>query len=485
MAVLWRWLLDHLAVAGIVVEAIAFALVPAVLVRRREPSSTVAWILTLVFLPGLGALLFLLHGRDRMRWPAKRKRAADDVVAAKLAAARSWKLGEEGEELAALDPNERRIFRVCTGLESVELSSGNHVTLFTDGRLATAAMERAIEAAERCVFAEYYLIRDDAAGARFREHLARAAARGVEVRLLVDAYGCFWLPKRWYRPLRDAGVRVAAFLPMSEALRLPLNLRTHRKILVVDGKLGFTGGLNIGNEYVADTDGEPRWRDTHLGLRGPAVASLASIFLQDWHFNTGMSEVTADYFPEPSEHGPAALAVVPSGPDRVGEPVHRTFFAAIVGARHRVWITTPYFVPDKVLLVALQTAALRGVDVQIILPSRSNHRVTQAAGRSYYAELLEHGVALYEYLPGMLHAKTMLVDHDVSLVGSANMDARSFRLNFEVHTLIHDESLGKALDDAFREDRARSRRVELERWAQRPFRARVAEGAARLVSPIL
>jgi cardiolipin synthase len=469
---------------GIAAEAFAFALVPAVLTRRSEPASTIAWILTLVFLPGLGAILFLLHGRDRMRWPAKRKRAADAVMATRLLAKRGR--SQPKDPIAALDPVARPIFQICQGLGSaIELSVGNHVELFTDGRAATNAMEAAIEAAERSVLAQYYLIRNDGTGARFRDLLCEVARRGVEVRLLIDAYGCFWLPHSWFRPLKLAGVKVVEFLPLALALQLPMNLRTHRKILVIDGALGFTGGLNIGDEYVSGTPREPRWRDTHLSIRGPAVGSLTTIFLQDWHFMTGVAEVESHFFPEGRRVGSATVAVVPSGPDHPIPPIHRAFFAAITGARRRVWITTPYFVPDASLLVALETAALRGVDVQMILPSRSNHRVTQKAGCSFYAELLEFGVRLYEYMPGMIHAKTMLVDDEIALVGSANMDMRSFRLNFEVHTLLHDAAVAATLEAAFIADRARSRLLEREVWSRRPWRSRLAEGAARLVSPIL
>jgi cardiolipin synthase len=264
-----------------------------------------------------------------------------------------------------------------------------------------------------------------------------------------------------------------------------MNLRTHRKILVVNGVEAFTGGLNVGDEYVARTARQPQWRDTHIRIQGPAVASLSTIFLMDWHFMTGANELPRHFFPEQAKSGAATVAIIPSGPDDPHEAIHRAFFAAIVGARRRVWITTPYFVPDRSLLVALESAALRGVDVQMILPSSSNHKVTHRAGQSYYAELLESGVLLYEYLPGMIHSKTMVVDDHVALVGSANMDMRSFRLNFEVHTLIYDRGVVDTLETSFELDRERSRPIAPGAWLTRPWRRRVAEGAARLVSPIL
>ena len=472
--------------AGIGVEILAFALIPAVLLRRRDPSSTIAWILTLVFLPGLGAALFLLHGRDRMRWPAKRKLAADAGLAAQLERARERTRTDASTALTELDELGKDLFRLCEHLGTwVDVTPGNRITLYSNGHEAMLAIEDAIEHAETCVFAEYYLVRNDAAGERFREALARAARRGVDVRLLVDAYGSFWLPKRWSSELVRAGAKVEQFLPLALALQLPMNLRTHRKILVVDGREAFTGGLNIGDEYVGEKAGQPMWRDSHVRIVGPAAASLTSIFLSDWHFMTGTTETEQRFFPLTPEVGSAIVAVVPSGPDDPHEAIHRAFFAAIVGARRRAWITTPYFVPDRSLLVALETAARRGVEVKLLLPAHSNHRVTHAAGRSFYGELLDAGVQLYEYLPGMIHAKTMLVDDHIGFVGSANMDMRSFRLNFEVHTLAHDASLALDLAQAFERDLTDCRRIEPASWRARSAWARVREGGARLLSPIL
>jgi cardiolipin synthase len=471
---------------GVAVTSFGFALVPLVLLRRREPSSTIAWILALIFLPGLGAALFLMHGRDRVRWPARRKRAADEVVRVRLRAERRASLLGAEAELEAMQASERRIFKVCSGHGAgTEISAGNRVELLGDGRAAIDAMSRAIDGAKESVLFECYLIRNDETGKAFRDRLVRAAERGVDVRVLVDAYGCFWLPNSWYRPLRRAGVKLAEFLPLRLAFRLPMNLRTHRKILIVDGRVAFTGGVNIGDEYARATPREPMWCDSHIKVEGPAVGSLTGVFLRDWHFMTGEMAVSEGFFPTCSAGGTVTMAVVPSGPDDTLEAIHRTFFAAIVAAQRRVWITTPYFVPDRSLLVALETAALRGVDVQMILPSRSNHKVTHRAGCSYYTELLEFGVAIYEYQPGMIHKKTMLVDDAVSLVGSANMDMRSFRLNFEVHALMYDRALAEQLEASFLRDREQARKLDPERWAARPWSRRVGEGAARLVSPIL
>jgi len=476
------------AATGAFFEIIAMLLIPQVLMRRKEPSSTIAWILTLIFLPALGAVLFLLFGRDRVRWPARRKREQDARVRANVAAlAPQPRAEEDAAMIRAADASDLEIalFKVGAELTHARPTASNDVRILTGGTETYAALGEAIDGARHHVHAEYYLIRKDATGAWFRERLVAAASRGVEVRLLMDGFGCFALGHSWGRALRKAGARDAFFLPMRSLFLQPVNLRNHRKIVVVDGTVAFTGGLNIGDEYKGVMPGVGEWRDLHMRIEGPAASDLQRVFFQDWSFATGEEPPPAPYFPDPKPTGDAIIAIVPSGPDTRTEAIHRLFFGAIAGSRDRVFITTPYFVPDQAILVALELAAMRGVDVKLILPFRSNHRVTYHAGRSYYEPLLESGVKLYEYEPGIIHAKTMVVDGKVALVGSANMDLRSFRLNFEVHTLVHDPANAYALERAFHRDLEKCRLMTLDTWRARGRRLRILEGASRLVSPLL
>jgi cardiolipin synthase len=477
-------------VSALAVWAIALALIPLVLVRRKEPSSTIAWILTLVFLPLLGALLFLLFGRDRVRWPAKRKRALDAIVRAQVADARD----ETGDadrtsQLPTLDGAsalEQALFRVGAHLTQLRATGGNRVEVLSDGNATFEALGAAIDAARHHVHAQYYLIRNDATGCWFRDRLVAAAKRGVTVRLLLDGYGCLAVGGAWRRPLRRAGVRIGEFLPMRSVLLQPVNLRNHRKIVVVDGELAFTGGFNVGDEYRGHMPGVGGWRDVHLRIEGPAAGELQRVFFQDWAFATNEPIDPRDYFPRTARaRGDATIAIVPSGPDTHNEAIHRLFFGAIVGAESKVRVTTPYFVPTESLLVAMEFAAMRGVDVKLLLPARSNHAVTFHAGRSFYGQLLDAGVDVREYEPGIVHAKTLVADDRVALVGSANMDLRSFRLNFEVHTLVHDRTTAATLREGFASYVRESRRVEPGRWRDRSWGLRVKEGASRLVSPLL
>jgi cardiolipin synthase len=477
-----------LKVAGLVFWAVALALVPLVLVRRKEPSSTIAWILALVFLPAVGTLLFLLFGRDRVRWPAKRKRELDAVVRAQVAEARDHPDDAARKSTPPASRLERALFKVGARLTHQSATGGNKVDVLTDGNATYDAIGAAIDGARHHVHAQYYLIRDDATGRWFRDRLIAAAQRGVTVRLLVDGFGCFPLGAAWHRPLRRAGVKVGVFLPMRSVLLQPINLRNHRKIVVVDGSIAFTGGFNVGDEYRGQMAGIGRWRDVHLRIEGPAAAELQRVFFQDWAFATSEPIAAQDYFPKlQNTSGDATVAIVPSGPDTRSESIHRLFFSAIAGAEREVLVTTPYFVPTESLLVAMEVAAMRDVDIKLVLPmpERSNHAVTTHAGRSFYTPLLESGVGVLEYERGMVHAKTLVADRQVSFVGSANMDLRSFRLNFEVHALVHDPTTAAALCGAFADYEVASRRIDAATWHARSWRLKLKEGAARLVSPLL
>jgi cardiolipin synthase len=490
---------------GILVEIIALALVPLVVLRRKEPSSTAAWILALVFLPGLGATLFLLFGRDRVRLPVQWKRDADQALVKSRRHHRHASPAHRDALARIPTAVDRELFRISSALPGGEPSLGNAAALLVDGEATYAAIGEAIDAATHHVHAEYYLVERGKMADWFAEKLVAAARRGVAVRLLLDGFGTFWIARRWVRALRKGGVEVAFFLPARLIFFQPMNLRNHRKIVVVDGETAFTGGINISDEY-RGVRGQAPWRDTHLRVRGPAAQALGQVFDLDWHFAT-RREITRDrdrdrgndpdpdFDPPaklraraPDEAGDAAVSIVRSGPDVAGplrETIHRLFFSAITLARSRVYVTTPYFIPDRAIIVALQTAAMRGVDVRLLLPRRNNHPFVGQAGRSFYEDLLWAGVAIHEYGPGMIHAKTMVVDGTVAMVGSANMDLRSFRLNFEVHALVRDAATAAQLEACFEADLALSSPIDPVSFAARPWTQKVIEGAARLLSPMM
>ncbi|MCA9772616.1 MAG: cardiolipin synthase [Myxococcales bacterium] len=352
---------------------------------------------------------------------------------------------------------------------------GNRVDVLLDAADTYAALEAAIEGARHHVHLSYYIFRADETGLRFLKLLARKASEGVEVRLLVDGWGSSELGDPQVAPLVQAGGRFAVFAPVRWLVRAPtLNLRNHRKIVVVDGRIGFTGGLNIGDEYRGKLARRGPWRDTHLRVEGPATARLQEIFAEDWFYAADEDLARHAYFPRPEPAGPSAVQIIESGPDESAEQIHRALFVAVTQAKERVWMTNPYFVPDRALLVAFETAARRGVDVRLLLPGRSDSPLTFHAGRGFYPFLLEAGCKVYEYTHGMLHSKTMVVDGCWSTVGSANMDRRSFALNFEANAIIHDVAVNRRLAEVFERDLLDARPATLPRstdWGRRALEA--------------
>ncbi|MFW5921483.1 MAG: cardiolipin synthase, partial [Polyangiales bacterium] len=411
---------------------VSLAFIPFVLVRRKEAPSAIAWIMVLVFLPILGMILFWFLGRDRVRRPAAAKASANVDVRGRLS---QYDLLESPELEPLLEQqraDKRGVMRLAAHVARMDVVPGNDVQVLVGAPDTYDAHIEAIEAAEDHVHLEFYIIRPDEPGRRLRDALVAAAERGVHVRLLKDGFGSRTLGRRFLGPLRRAGAHVATFLPLDPIRRAyTFNLRNHRKLMIVDGRIGFTGGINFGEEFLP-------WRDVHLRIHGPAVHQLQAIFAEDWYFASRYHLAHPAFFPDVQPQGKSVMQLVESGPDATVESIHRLYFAAIASARDRVSLITPYFVPDRALLVALQTAALRGVDVRLVLPSTSNHRVTFHAGRSFYDELLGAGVSIHEYGPGMVHTKAMIVDGTFATVGSANLDVRSFRLNFELIAVLWD-----------------------------------------------
>ncbi len=466
---------------------LAFAIIVRVLLQQREASATLAWILIIVFLPFLGVALFFLIGRPRVRRRTRKRLRSRDALERGPG---HLPYRDSGCDLVVPEsemPNLPRIIsRVATCVNDTPPLQGNRTEVFIDTDLAYDRMEAAIRSARHHVHMMSYIYRDDLAGRRFRDLLIEKAREGVEVRLLVDAVGSHHLDSGFFLPLQNAGGKYAEFMPV-----LPLrphwrpNLRNHRKILVTDGRVGFAGGLNIGDEYQGRKKKYAPWRDTHMRAEGPAAWRLQEIFAEDWFFATDEDLIDSRYFPDLRPAGEDLIQVVESGPDQPYETIHTVFFTAITEAQKRVYITTPYFVPDAAVLMALKTASWRGVDVRVLLPGKSDLKLIQMAGRSYHQELLEAGVKLYEHRPGMLHAKTMVVDRNWATVGSANMDIRSFRLNFEVNLLVSSSNFAARMETIFKQDIIGARELTLEETQNKSRPTRFIESICRMLSPVL
>lgn len=474
-----------LATAFTIVEiAIIAALVPWIALEKRAPVATLAWILLVIALPIAGPVVYYLIGHRRVkRTRFKRLRARLGLRAARD------RLHKEPSS-SARDPADlraRQLMTLATEVCESPPSTATSLRFLFDGDETFAALTEAIRAARHHVHLEYYIFEPDHTGTALRDLLIERARAGIEVRLLVDGVGSHRLRRGFLAPLRAAGARVAFFGPV----RLPrlrprhVNFRTHRKIVVIDGVVGFTGGINVTDDERPSQRGHRAYRDTHLRFEGDAVRWLQLVFMEDWSYATGSAPTDHAYFPEACGDGPHAVQILSSGPDEPWQAIQKLYFSAITSAQQRVLVTTPYFVPDEPMLTALVTAALRGVDVRVLVPRRSDSRTVTAAARSFFGELVDAGVRVYEYTPSMLHAKTLVVDDAFAVVGTANMDARSFRLNYEVVAALHGPDGPKALEEAFERDLAKARLVTRGELANDPLRRRVVEAAARLLAPLL
>jgi cardiolipin synthase len=389
-----------------------------------------------------------------------------------------------------LDPHVIDLMNMCQKAAGISARLRcAEVTLFLDGVSKFNALEQAIREARHHLHLEYYIWEPDQTGTWLRDELRKKAAEGLEVRVLVDGLGASKTTQKFWQPLRAAGGRVAYFNQLSFSRWHPrmVNFRTHRKLVICDGTTGFIGGMNITDSHTARFSAEAAWRDTHLKLEGAAVKGLQLVFEEDWAYATDQLLEDARYHPTEkpcTPQGASLVQIISSGPDEKYDAIHKLFFSSITTARQRVMLTTPYFVPDDAILLALITARLRGAEVQILVPSSGDLPIVAAAARSYYPELLAAGIRIYEYGPPVLHAKTLVVDNTLAIVGTANTDNRSFKLNFEVVAACYDASLCEHLAVAFSEDLRRAREVTITELRAMPYSRRFVCSLARTLSPL-
>jgi cardiolipin synthase len=457
-----------------------------VVFTKRDSRSAIAWIAILWLVPLLGTLLYYVLGINRIVRRARRlrRRSRQTQPLADTAATPSEpRPGGLPDELAHL-ATQNRLGETVTGQP---LCAGNRIEPLWDGDQAYPAMLQAIEEAQRSVGLCMYIFRNDRIGIRFVEALGRAVARGVEVRVLVDDIGAWqFLAGSITGPLRRAGVPTARFLPTFWPRSYAFaNLRNHRKLLIVDGRVGFTGGMNITEEYSHSLQKQRALHDVQFRVEGPIVARLLDVFVEDWKFTTGEALRGERWFPKLEAVGSTLARGVSSGPDEDTEKLRLVLLGALASARLRVVIVTPYFLPDADLVSALNIAALRGVQVDILLPTESDLSLVQWAANGQLAQVLDYGCRVW-IMPGtFMHTKLMLVDGDWTLLGSANWDARSLRLNFEFNLECYDRPLTESLERAVAPFVAKAERMTLRKLHGRRFLVKLRDGVARLLSPYL
>lgn len=478
-----KWIVDNILLLNILLAILL------VFFERRNPTTTWLWVMILFFLPGVGFLIYLFLGQDlRKKKVFKIKEEEEnayfkDIVNAQEKFIEKNKFNYNDPKVAEYED----IIQLHLMSSESIYTQDNDVELFFSGLDKFNSLLKSIEDAKEYIHMEYYIIRSDTISTRIVEALTRKAKEGVEVKLIYDGMGGRTLPRGFFKELIRAGGEVACFLPpFSPYLSIRINYRNHRKICVVDGKEGYVGGFNIGDEYLGYSKKFGYWRDTHAKIRGTAVKGLQWRFLLDWRFVSGSEiEISEKYFPKISTQGETGIQIVSSGPDSKWTSIKDGYLKMIINARSKVYIQTPYFIPDDSILEALKIAGLSGVDVRVIIPSKPDHPFVYWASLSYIGELLQAGVKFYTYQEGFMHSKVIVMDDVVSSVGTANLDIRSFKLNFEVNAFIYDENINKEITEKIHEDFKKCKEITIEEYEKRSIVVKFKESVSRLLSPIL
>ncbi|MCC5882186.1 MAG: cardiolipin synthase [Halomonas sp.] len=450
------------------------------LMSSRTSQGAIAWIVSLNTIPYVAVPTYWIFGRNKFEGYVSSRRDEDSELARALAD----KLGELGAHRVEWSDNARPLAGV-ERLAKLPYLGGNQATLLVDGEETFESIFAGIDAAERYLLVQFYIVRNDDLGREFQQRLIARASEGVEVYFLYDEIGSYKLPNAYLRELREAGVNVHRFhSTRGPGNRFQLNFRNHRKIVVADGEKAWVGGFNIGDEYREGHESLGPWRDTHLKLEGPAALALQLVFIEDWHWATEEVPDLPWEPAEPTSNGVPAL-ILPSGPADRFETASLMVQQAIHSARDRIWISSPYFVPDEGVQAMLKLAALNGIDVRILIPERPDNLLTFYAAYAFLGPLIDAGVEIHRYQEGFLHGKAFLVDDVGAAVGTVNLDNRSFRLNFEVMALIMDQDFASDVERMFEQDFARSRQMTREDIFDRPLWHRVAGRGAYLFAPLL
>lgn len=489
----WDWLIDNIIYVNLLLSVII------VFFQRRDPKAVWTWLLALYFIPGFGILFYLLIGQDFHKSKMFRIKNVEDKMRYSIESQEEMLRSfnhENLEDPLVRDYGDLIMYNLKTS--GCVMTVHNELEIFTDGEAKFEDLRRSLRKARRFIHIQYYIIKNDELFDSIVPVLIDRVRNGVEVRILYDGMGGRFMPKKRWEELEKAGVKVGVFFPaLLGRLNLRINYRNHRKIVVIDGNIGYVGGFNIGREYISRDPKFGYWRDTHLRITGDAAVGLQIRFALDWNYATHENLFTnMAYFEaedrtklenaiQSGEQRLLAIQIVASGPDTLDRQVRNNYLELFHKARKNIYIQTPYFVPDDAILSALKIAARSGVDVRLMIPCKPDHPFVYWATYSYAGELLQAGARCYVYDNGFLHAKGVMVDGRVSCYGTANMDIRSFELNFEVNATIYDEDVTCELEEIFRNDLYHCREITPEIYEKRNLLIRIKEQGSRLLSPLL
>lgn len=471
-----------LAVAIIILYVYTLiTIISVLLLENRNPVKSIAWVLVLLFLPVLGMWLYLLMGQDYRK---KKIISAKSIRRVKDRPVASFDINMLNTSM--MDNNQlnliRMLYRNCEAVAYVN----NKIDVFSDGKSTFKALFEEIEKAQSHIHLQFFIFEDDRISNELRELLIRKAREGVRVRMIYDYFGSFKLSKKYILSLQEAGVYISPFLPFRWQISRTnkINYRNHRKLVVIDGKVGFTGGFNVADRYrYGDKLG--KWRDTFVRIEGAAVHGLQLLFMVDWYFVDRKLIEGDKYFPAPRTFNDNIVQIVSSGPDTDWEAIMQGIASAVMSATNYIYIHSPYFMPNDVVLNCIQMAALSGVDVRLMIPMRSDSRFSDASTFSYMGQIMEAGVRVFRYKDGFIHSKAIVIDDYISIIGSTNMDERSFTHNFEANAFIYSHATSDTLRKLFESDMLHCEELTMEAWVNRRRRQKLKESVARLFSPLL
>lgn len=480
-----NWFVPAISILLVLNVFLAFILI---FLERKDPSATWAWLMVLLLVPYLGFILYLILGQNLSRQRIFNTKTEEDQMIGKILLEQISYI--QNNEIVFNDKemvNYQDMIRMQLISDDSIFTQDNEVEIFTDGTKKFEALINSIEKAEDHIHMLYYIIKNDSLSRKIVASLTKKASEGVEVRLLYDALGGRTLPKGFFSELIEAGGKVASFFPSKIPLiNLRINYRNHRKLAIIDGTYGFIGGFNIGNEYIGLSKKFGYWRDTHLRIKGSAVHMMQTRFFLDWrHASKEKTTYNEKYYPVIETNGKTGIQIVSSGPDSEQEQIKIGYLKMISSARESIYIQTPYFVPDQSILEALKIASLSGVDIKIMIPNKPDHMFVYWATYSYIGDLLNSGIKAYTYENGFIHAKTIVVDGKIASVGTANIDVRSFKLNFEVNAFIYDTETSTKLKKIFENDLKVSNEITKEKYRKRSKVIIFKESISRLLSPVL
>jgi cardiolipin synthase A/B len=458
--------------------------------ENRRPQATLAWILIFVFAPVIGGLIYILFGRDRKAFSKPRRLLRQDIEANALPLLAPL-LSRQDAEIARLEAESvthRKLMMLVRRNSHSALTRHNHVQIQQDAREFYPSMTRDIESARHSIHLQYFIWGADPFTERLKEILSAKAKTGVEVRLLYDPIGSqAHVGRAYVRDMQAAGIRMAPTSPFYELHTI--SYRNHRKITVIDGEIGYTGGMNIGQEQISGGEGFQFWRDTQVRLMGESAALLQAVFMVDWYNAVKENLFAAAYFPVSATapmYGDVPVQILTSGPDSQWAAIRQLYSFMIISAKRHVFIQSPFFIPDATIAEALMSAALSGIDVKLMLSARpSGNRLPDWAGNTYLADLVDAGVRVFLYQKGYLHAKTISIDSEICSIGSANIDIRSFSINYEINAVLYSKQLAKELEQDFERDLLHCTEFDAAEYQKRSVALRFRDSMARIISPLL